>query len=132
MAGRPSKYSDALADDICELIMSGKTLVGIAALEGFPSPATICRWLNEKPEFENKCARARLMQAELMDQRILDVADDTDEDNFQANRVKIAAYQWRASKLAPKRFGDKVQQEVSGPNGGAIQAAVTVTFVKPV
>src|ERR1700754_1960838 len=103
MAGRPSKYSDALADDICELIMAGKTLIAIAAMEGFSSPATICRWLNDNADFENKCARARLMKAELVDQRILDVADDTDEDNFQANRVKIAAYQWRASKLAPKR-----------------------------
>ena len=28
-------------------------------------------------------------------------------------------------------FGDKVQQELSGPEGGPIQAAVTVEFVKP-
>jgi hypothetical protein len=30
--------------------------------------------------------------------------------------------QWRASKLAPKKYGDKVQQEVSGPDGGPVQA----------
>jgi len=114
-------YSDELADDICELIMSGKTLIGIAALEGFPSPATICRWLNDKPEFESKCARARLMQAELMDEMILQTADSVDEDNFQASKVKLSAYQWRAAKLAPKRFGDKIIAEHQGKDGGPIQ-----------
>src|SRR5271170_1472379 len=115
MAGRPSIYSDKLADDICDLIMAGKTLVAIAALEGFPSPKTICRWLNEKPDFDIKCTRARLMQAELMDQMILDVAENTDEDNAFASKVRISAYQWRASKLAPKRFGDRsvVEHDVS-------------------
>lgn len=123
-AGRPSTYTDELADDICELIMAGKTLIGIAALEGFPSPATICRWLNDKPDFEAKCARARLMQAELMDEMILQVADSVDEDNFQASKVRLSAYQWRAAKLAPKRFGDKIQNEHTGKDGAPMEFIV--------
>jgi hypothetical protein len=35
------------------------------------------------------------------------------------------------AKWSPKKWGDKVQTEISGPNGGAIQAAITVEFVRP-
>jgi hypothetical protein len=123
-AGRPSLYTEELADQICELIMAGKTLIGIASLEDFPSPATICRWMHDKPEFESKCTRARLMQAELMDEMILQVADAVDEDNFQASKVRLSAYQWRAAKLAPKRFGERIHAEHTGKDGGAMEFVV--------
>jgi hypothetical protein len=32
--------------------------------------------------------------------------------------------------MFPKAYGDKVTQEHSGPDGGPIQASVTVNFVK--
>lgn len=73
------------------------------------------------PHFAAKCARAREAQADLMDERILEVADNCTPETAQADRVKISAYQWRASKLAPKKYGDKVVNEHSGPNGGPIQ-----------
>jgi hypothetical protein len=70
------------------------------------------------------------MQADLMDDKILDEAEACDEDNYQAAKVRIAAYQWRASKLAPKKYGDKIQAEVGGADGGPIQAAIAVTFIR--
>lgn len=49
-----------------------------------------------------------------MDDRILEVADATNEDNAQSARVKIGAYQWRAAKLKPKVYGDRTQLDISG------------------
>lgn len=46
-------------------------------------------------------------------------------------RVRVDTMKWLLSKRNPKKYGDKVQQELSGPDGGPIQAAVTVEFVKP-
>jgi hypothetical protein len=43
------------------------------------------------------------------------------------DRLRFDSRRWYLSKLAPKRYGDKLQQEVSGPDGGAL----TVTWLKP-
>ncbi len=128
--GRPSLYTVELGEQICERLMDGESLVKICSSESMPSRSTVMRWQNSDPDFEAKCARARLMQADLMDDKILDEANACDEDNYQAAKVRISAYQWRASKLAPKKYGDKVQAEVSGADGGPIQAAIAVTFVR--
>ena len=42
---------------------------------------------------------------------------------WQKNRVD--ARRWFASKMSPKRFGDKVQTEVSGVDGGPIVTETT-------
>ena len=65
-------------------------------------------------EFEAKCARAREMQADLMDDKIIETAEACDETNYQSSKVKISAYQWRASKLQPKKYGDKQAIEITG------------------
>ena len=36
-----------------------------------------------------------------------------------AARAVLSSMQWRASKMAPKRYGDKI--ELNGPNGGPIR-----------
>jgi hypothetical protein len=71
----------------------------------------VLRWLEEDRDFATKYAYAREMQADLMDDKILEEAERTNELNAAAQRVKIAAYQWRAAKLKPKRYGDKVAHE---------------------
>ena len=132
--GRPSDYSDEIADQICDMLIDGKSFVQIAETEGMPSRSTIHRWQASNDEFATKCARARELQADYMDHKILKTADECTVDTAQADRVKISAYQWRAEKLNPKRYGQKVQAEHSGPDGGAIQTSVTVIerrIVKP-
>lgn len=105
--GRHSLYSPELADKICDELMEGKSLRQICELEGFPTRNTVLRWQHEDADFDAKCARARLMQADLMDDKILEAAEACNEDNYQSTKVKISAYQWRASKLAPKKYGDR-------------------------
>jgi hypothetical protein len=104
---RPSDYTEHLADEICDRIAAGESLRKICETEGFPHRITVIRWLAAHESFATKCARARLMQADLMDDKILDAAEDCDEENYQSTKVKISAYQWRASKLAPKIYGDR-------------------------
>jgi hypothetical protein len=65
--------------------------------------------------FATKCARAREDQADYMDDLILEVANACTPETAQADRVRISAYQWRASKLKPKKYGDKLEF------GGAVE-----------
>lgn len=126
-AGRPSKYSSDLAERICLEIASGKSLREICAQKGMPDRQTILNWLLNRQDFSAKYAQAREAQADVMDELILQTAANCKPDTAMADRVKIGAYQWRASKLKPKVYGDKVEQTLQGPNGGPIQTEIAVT-----
>jgi len=113
-------FTPELEEQILEGLMDGMSLREICLRDGFPNRSTVVRWQASMPEFAAKCARAREVQADLMDDKILETADACTPETAQADRVKIAAYQWRASKLKPKVYGDKIQQEHSGANGGPL------------
>lgn len=119
-AGRPSTYSEELADRICEAIATGEALYRMCEERSdLPAERTIYQWLEKHPEFAQKYARARERQADRNADEIVTIAD-TEEDPQRA-RVRMDARKWRASKLAPKRYGDKVQQEISGPDGKPVE-----------
>lgn len=106
---RGSDYTEALADRICDELMGGKSLVKICEAPDMPDRVTVIRWQARYPEFATRCAHARETQAELMDDKISDIADGTVGGMIDphAAKVAISAYQWRASKLKPKIYGDK-------------------------
>ena len=129
--GRPSDFTDELAEHICDLISDGKSLRSICEDdETLPHRITVMRWLDTNEDFATKYARAREVQGDVMDEKILAVADACTSESARADRVKIDAYKWRAAKLAPKRYGEKVVQEHTGPGGGNIQITVTKTVVR--
>lgn len=119
--GRPSTYSEKTVEEICDRIADGESLRRICEDKTMPDRRTVLRWLDVHPAFAAKYARAREAQGDAMDEKILAVADACTNETAAADRVKILAYQWRAAKLAPKKYGEKVQQELSGPNGGPIE-----------
>jgi hypothetical protein len=113
MAGRPSLFTAEIADDILERLASGESLVQICSRDEMPGLRTVMRWAAENHDFGTEYARAREAQAEVMDDKILTAAGKAKEDP-QAARVEIEAYKWRAAKLAPKRYGDKIDVTTGG------------------
>jgi hypothetical protein len=105
-AGRPTKYSDQLADTICARIADGESLRQICSGEGMPDRRNVAHWLEQRPEFATKYARAREMQADYMDDLILETARTCTPETVHVAKVRISAYQWRAAKLKPKVYGD--------------------------
>jgi hypothetical protein len=109
--GRPSKYSQELAFLICERISEGESLRSICSTPDMPCKAIIFKWLSDKPEFLDQYARAREEQAESMADEIVAIADSVEaSDNVavQKARLQIDARKWVASKLKPKRYGDRL------------------------
>lgn len=49
--GRPSDYSEELADIICERPADGESLRSICLNDGMPNKATVFRWLAAHEEF---------------------------------------------------------------------------------
>lgn len=109
--GRPSKY-EATVDKICEQIAEGKSLVTILKKKATPSYTRVMVWLQENEEFRDKYARARTDQADYMADEILAIADKAakakDNVTIQAARLRIDTRKWVASKLKPKKYGERV------------------------
>lgn len=124
MTGRPSEYSPEIAAAICERLAAGESLRVICAGADMPAKSTVFRWLADpgRGEFRDQYARAREAQVEHYVEEILEIADDTGRDNIatehgercntewvQRSRVRIDTRKWLMSKLAPKKYGDKLE-----------------------
>jgi hypothetical protein len=130
----------ALQDAICDAISTQPRGMGAILEElGNPiNPSTFYRWLQQDDELCKRYARARADQAQVMADEITQIADNTQEgmittekgdgtveikraDMLEHRKLRIESRKWLAAKLLPKVYGERVQQEVSGPGGGAIQ-----------
>lgn len=114
--GRPSDYSEAMVDFICDQIAAGGSLRRICKAPGMPHRNTVNAWLSQHESFRAKYARARENQAEHHEDLVeeIEVLTLKGEIDPQAARVVIASKQWRMEKLKPKVYGKKVELEVPG------------------
>lgn len=117
--GRPSKYSDEMAETICEKIANGRSLRSICAEDGMPPMKTIYRWLEANEEFRHQYARARDKQADYFAEEIIEIADSAEAESAAVSKAKlqIDARKWAASKIAPKKYGDKTELDVKSSDG---------------
>jgi hypothetical protein len=154
MAGQTT-YTQKIADYICESIADGKSLREICKADDMPSRATVFKWLNDIKGFSDQYARAREEQAETLADEIVGIADeectmikkskhtnsseddDSEENEIEVvfdsaavarNRLRMEARKWVASKLKPKKYGDKVELNGPGENGEHI-SKVVVEFI---
>ncbi len=122
--GRPSLYTDALAAEICRRLAEGETLRPVCRDKAMPDKATILRWLADKAkaDFRAQYTYAREMQADALFDEALVIADDAsgdwtvdkdgkkvvDHENIQRSRLRVDTRKWAAGKMAPKKYGDKL------------------------
>lgn len=141
--GRPTSFNDDVAAVILERLADGESLRTICAAEDMPNRSTVFRWLSQRTDFRDQYAHAREEQADALFDELLEIADDGSNDwmerknkddqslgwveNGEALRrsaLRIEARKWMASKLLPKKYGDRTQMEVSGADGGALQVVI--------
>jgi len=92
--------------------------------ENMPSTQTFYKWIDEDNEKSKQYARATELRAEVKFESIeSDYLEEPQRDAetgridsawVQLQRLKIDAKKWELSKLNPKKYGDKIQQEHSG------------------
>lgn len=134
--GRPSLLTEKLAETICRRLGAGESLVCICKSDDMPHRWTVTRWLGEQAWFRDRYARAREQQADFYADEIVEIADAATAENAQATRLRIDVRKWKASKLAPKVYGDKFENthEVSDKLGsllGRLTASVIPEHAKP-
>jgi hypothetical protein len=146
--GRPTKYSKELTDAICDRLANGESMRSICRDPEMPAISSIFKWLREEVEFSEQYALAADMRADAMAEDCLDIADNIegqpvlidgvplvidgkqvcviDNVSVQHAKLRVDTRKWHASKIKPKKYGDKLSQELSGPNGGPIEHKATV------
>ena len=119
--GRPTTYTSELANEICDSIASSSKGTKKLCKENqhWPCQDTLFTWLKIYPEFSEQYAQAKRCQIEVFIDEILDIADDSSQDqvmNTQGNivcnsefiarsRLRIDTRKWLAAKLVPKIYG---------------------------
>jgi hypothetical protein len=129
--GRPSRFSEEIAQTICERLIEGDSLREMCIKDDdLPSPGTICRWLAEDEKFREQYARAREAQCEALLEDIFEISDEEPEFHHHVGwaRNRIDARKWAMSKLAPKKYGDKVL--LAGADGTS-PAKLEVSWLPP-
>lgn len=113
---RNTDYTEELADKIVDGLMSGLSMVKVCEPEDMPHRVTVIRWMGTNEAFATRCARARTAQGDLMDDRILDTVNKVESGELSSDqaRVMLSGLQWRASKLEPKKYGDKTDVTSGG------------------
>ncbi|EJC79982.1 hypothetical protein Rleg4DRAFT_1588 [Rhizobium leguminosarum bv. trifolii WSM2297] len=130
--GRPTKFTQALAETICERIADRESLRSICRDEDMPAKSTVLSWLADdgKAAFRARYALAREILADGFVDEMVEIADDRSNDwiekknaagettGWQENgeairrsQLRIATRQWVAEKLKPRKYGAKVELE---------------------
>lgn len=151
--GRPSKFTQEIAEAICGRIACGESLRKVCERTGMPSLATVMRWLADpaRAQFREQYVCAREAQADKLVEDLLEIADEectmvkadkhgsSDDDGcgrtevvFDAvavarNKLRVDARKWIAARMAPKKYGDRITQEHTGRDGGPIETVTRVT-----
>lgn len=155
--GRPSGFTQAIADDICLRLQTPieredgsftcPSLREILATIDGPHMSMVMRWLAEFEPFREQYRAAREAQAELRADEVIDigeenplktttyttkgggesVTEEVDGAGIQRNKLRCDNRKWAASKMYPKKYGEKSDLNV---NAGAdllqlIQASIT-------
>jgi hypothetical protein len=110
--GRPSLYTQELADNICERLMEGQTLIQICQDEAMPALRTVLRWEIEKPEFGQVSARARRHGTDVLAEQCISIADDPNIDPHD-KRVRIDTRLRLIGKWNARKYGDRIAHEVA-------------------
>lgn len=136
--GRPRTYDrSAVIDYVCSQLTSSS--VSLAAIlrgtmpdgSGLPNYSEIMSWILDDPTFSEKYTRAREYQADFLFDELVEIADDCRNDwmerndptnpGYVANRELVArtklrldTRKWCASKLKPKKYGERMDVSVQG------------------
>jgi hypothetical protein len=114
--GRPSSYNEDVATKLCKLIADGNSLRKACTYDGMPDRDTVRRWLIDPNmgSFHVQYARAKDEQAEHLAEEIIELADTGGGNDTNRARLMVDARKWVASKLLPKKYGERIQADVGG------------------
>lgn len=101
-------------DSIVTMILNCESMTAIALSFGI-SKATLINFVYSTPDHSARMFDARKQAALIWEEKAEEVIQQA-ADPFELTRARELAhhYRWRASKIAPHQYGDKIQAEHTG------------------
>jgi hypothetical protein len=125
-----------LQEELLTWIASGQTLRAFCRQSGKPAWRTVYDWIEADPELAARIARARDLGADAIAEEALSIADtplagqivteDADgkkvvtEDMLGHRKLQVETRLKLLAKWNPKKYGDKLETQHTGANGGPI------------
>ena len=119
----PFEWTPEIEDELCEAIASGQSIDEACLAAGMPSDTTVYRRMATIPSFADKMTKARAAQQDHEVEACIQLADEATPEDWQVKKLQIWARQWRAGKLAPKKYGDKVTNVLTDADGKSVDMA---------
>lgn len=120
--GRPTVFTQELADHICARIAEGESLRSVCRDENIPPTGTILRWVAQNEVFREQYEAAMEQRAEYLFEEMFEIADETKLDTIETetgerpnaewisrSRLRVDVRKWALSKMMPKKYGDRIQ-----------------------
>ena len=101
-----------------------------------PAVSSVFKWIREDAEFSSQYAKAKEESADALMEEMLDIADNGTNDYMenldgdgncvgyrlngeflQRSKLRVDVRKWAASKLKPKKYGDKTQIDNTSSDG---------------
>ncbi|MBQ5963158.1 terminase [Massilia sp. ZL223] len=119
--GRPSTYTQEIADEICERLAKGEPLAEICRFDNMPAVRTVSDWKASNAAFSADFARAREEGYDQIAADCLKIADETSNDTVYGENGERPNTEWISrsklrietrlkllAKWDPKRYGEKL------------------------
>ncbi len=119
---------ESILESVFRQLEDGESLISICKQKGYPTKETIWSWVKDSPIHYARYMRARQAQADGVVDKMHEVERRVSEGTLDAGaaRVMLESMRWRAAKLAPKVYGDRLDVSVQDNRisiSGALQAA---------
>ena len=93
---------------------TGASLRKAAKAADLGSEKAIRVLVDQDAEFATQYTRARDIGMDRLADEVLEIADSATKDTYGESRLQVDARRWYVSKLAPKRYGDRLDLQHSG------------------
>ena len=137
--GRPTKRTPEVIERIIEGLSKGTPLTVICESDDMPGRDAVYDWMSNDEELSRHIARAREAGFDQIALDALSIADNSEQDTvltdkggeipnsewISRSRLRVETRLKLLAKWDPKRYGERISQEISGPDGGAIQTEST-------
>jgi len=110
--GQPTKYLETYCIEVVDFLAGGHSLTAFAGHIGV-NPDTIHEWQNKHPEFSDAIKRGRSKAVLWWEKKLMDCKQGGE----------VAAAIFGLKNRARDEWRDKIDHELSGPNGGPIRWA---------
>lgn len=155
--GRPPAFTPEILEKVLDLISDGETERSVFRREALPAWRTWTKFKRENAEFIPQLLRAKEDYCEVKEDEIYLISRDTtgdlhkwiettdgprgrtvkqgvtsDNTSVQRHRLQIDAIWKLLRSTMPRKYGEHIQQELTGKDGADLVPVLNITIAPPV